>query len=54
MGLKENQKKQDDINLLQMYMQLYDKQVLSKKTLLENFGFDSEKEKENIKKEKEE
>jgi len=25
-----------------------------KKTLLENFGFDSEKEKENIKKEKEE
>jgi len=39
MGLKENQKKQDDINLLQMYMQLYDKQVLSKKNFIREFWF---------------
>ncbi|KKM71446.1 hypothetical protein LCGC14_1430550 [marine sediment metagenome] len=51
MKLKEIQQKQNDIGLLQMYMQLYDRKVLSKETLLKNFGFNLEGEKKKVEKE---
>ena len=41
----------EDINEFQIYMQLYDKMVISKKTLLEKIGLDAEKEKKQIEKE---
>ena len=44
----------DKINEIQMYMQLYDKMVISKKTLLEKVGINAEEEQKQIKKEKEE
>jgi|APSaa5957512576_1039674.scaffolds.fasta_scaffold428691_2 hypothetical protein len=44
----------EEINEIQTYMQLYDKCVISKKTLLEKVGIDPVKELEQMKKEKEE
>ena len=43
----------EEINEIQTYMQLYDKCVISKKTLLEKVGIDHEEEEKQIKKEKE-
>ncbi len=44
---------QDELNEIQTYMQLYDKCVISKKTLLEKVGIDSKIELKLIKKEQE-
>lgn len=43
----------NEINEVQIYMQLYDKQVISKKTLLKKLDIDSEEEAKQIKKENE-
>lgn len=43
----------EEINEIQTYMQLYDKCVISKKTLLEKIGIDPEEEVKQIEKETE-
>jgi len=41
----------EQINEIQIYLQMYDKMMVSKKTVLEKMGIDPEKEAEQIKKE---
>jgi hypothetical protein len=41
---------QDKINEAQMYLQMYDKGIVSKKTVLAQFGIDAEQEQKEIEK----
>ena len=41
----------DQISEIQIYLQMYDKRMISKKTILDKIGIDSEKEDKQIKKE---
>lgn len=44
----------DEINEIQTYLQMYDKRLISTRTVLEKIGIDPEEEKKRIKKELEE
>ena len=39
---------QDELNEIQIYLQMYDKQMVSKKTVLEKIGVDSDSEEKLI------
>jgi len=41
----------DDLAEIQVYLQMYDKGIISKKTVLEKIGVDAEEEEKQIKKE---
>ena len=43
----------DQINVFQMYLQMYDKGIISKKTVLEKIGINAEEEQKEVEKDRE-